>query len=56
MQMKICYINVTVNFQMDSYTLWLPLMGVRRGGQEGALDPPPLASQNSMFFDFFSRK
>ena len=27
-------------------------MGVRRGGQEGAL-APPLADQNSMFFDFF---
>jgi len=27
-------------------------MGVRRGGQEGAL-ALPLAGQNSMFFDFF---
>jgi hypothetical protein len=33
-------------------------MGVRRGGQEGALAPPlpPLADKNSMFFDFFERK
>jgi hypothetical protein len=29
-------------------------MGVRKGGQEGALafPPPPLASQNSMFLTF----
>ena len=34
-------------------------MGVRNGGQEGALAPPPppsLAGQNSMFFDLFSEK
>jgi len=31
-------------------------MGVRSGGQEGAIAPPPLAGQNSMFFDFFERK
>jgi len=34
-------------------------MGVRRGGQEGSLAPPPphpLVGQNSMFFDFFERK
>jgi len=28
-------------------------MGVRRGGQEGALAPPPSDGQNSMFFNFF---
>ena len=35
------------------------IMGVHRGGQEGALAPPPapsLADQNSMFFDFLLRK
>ncbi len=35
-------------------------MGVQRGGQEGALapppGPPPLDGQNSMFFDFFEGK
>jgi len=27
-------------------------LGVHRGGQQGALPPPPLAGQSSMFFDF----
>jgi len=32
-------------------------MGVCRGGQEGALaPPPPLAGQISMFFKFYERK
>ena len=41
------------NYNMPSYTVITnqTTMGVCRGGQEGPL--PPLACQNSMFFDFF---
>ncbi len=31
-------------------------MGVRRGGQELALPPPPLAVQNSVFFDLYLKE
>jgi len=29
---------------------------IRRGGQKGALDPPPLAGQNRMCFNFLGEK
>jgi len=53
-------VSISSTFYMQLLSQQIPKLqkdtddtGVRRGGQE---PPPPLAGQNSMFFDFFERK